>query len=108
MGTDEQSGIYQYYIKVVPTEYTDWWGSTTLTNQYAVTTHFRSIDQLASNNVPGVFFYFELSAIRMEVKELNSSVAHLLTSLMAIIGGVFAVLGLLDSMLDSMLNKGVR
>lgn len=106
--TDEQSGIYQYYIKVVPTEYTDWWGSTTLTNQYAVTTHFRSIDQLASNNVPGLFFYFELSAIRMKVKELNSSVAHLLTSLMAIIGGVFAVLGLLDSMLDSVLNKGTR
>ena len=38
-----------------------------------------------------MFFYFELSAIRMEVKTDQSSIAHLLTSLMAIIGGVFAV-----------------
>merc|ERR1712034_69206 len=101
-------GIYQYYIKVVPTEYTDWWGATTLTNQYAVTKHFRSIDHLASNNVPGVFFYFELSAIRMEVKTLKFSVAHLMTSLMAIVGGVFAIMTLVDSLLDSMMNQGNR
>jgi len=106
--SDDQSGVYQYYIKVVPTEYTDWWGVSTLTNQYAVTTHFRTIDHLASNNVPGVFFYFELSAIRMEVKTDQSSIAHLLTSLMAIIGGVFAVLGLVDSTLDSLMNTGDR
>jgi len=106
--SEGQSGVYQYYIKVVPTEYTDWWGTSRLTNQYAVTTHFRTIDHLASNNVPGIFFYFELSAIRMQVKTHMLSLAHLMTSLMAIIGGVFAILGLVDSTLDNYLNKGSR
>ncbi|XP_078160430.1 uncharacterized protein LOC144555866 [Carex rostrata] len=91
-----EPGIYQYFIKVVPTIYTDITGRKIHSNQFSVTEHFRE-----STGYPkppqGVYFFYEFSPIKVMLTEENTSLLHFLTNLCAIIGGIFAVAGIIDS-----------
>ncbi|XP_064954347.1 uncharacterized protein LOC135616776 isoform X2 [Musa acuminata AAA Group] len=59
------NGMYQYFIKVVPTVYTDINGRTIQSNQFSVTEHFKSDDTGRLQSVPGVFFFYDLSPIKV-------------------------------------------
>eukprot|EP00696_Hemimastix_kukwesjijk_P001971 gnl/Hemi2/12403_TR4235_c0_g1_i1.p1 gnl/Hemi2/12403_TR4235_c0_g1~~gnl/Hemi2/12403_TR4235_c0_g1_i1.p1 ORF type:complete len:401 (+),score=170.66 gnl/Hemi2/12403_TR4235_c0_g1_i1:81-1283(+) len=94
-----QAGMYQYFIKIVPTAYNYLNGNTLHTNQYSVTDHFRPIASAGhahGRNLPGVFFFYDLSPIMVDITESRPSLAHFLTGLCAIIGGVFTVCGIID------------
>ncbi|MED6217229.1 hypothetical protein PIB30_015789 [Stylosanthes scabra] len=56
-------GIYQYFIKVVPTIYEDVRGRVIYSNQYSVTEHFS--DSTEQGSVPGVFFSYDISPIKV-------------------------------------------
>lgn len=99
------SGIQQYYLKVVPTEFEYVNGRRVISNQFSATSHLREIDVTNPRNVPGVFFSFDLSPIRVHIIERRRSFGHFLTNLCAIIGGVFTVMGLVDSTLHGILNR---
>eukprot|EP01083_Nonionella_stella_P011574 32839_1 len=90
------SGIFQYYTKVVPTTYTKMGGSTIESNQFSVTEHEASVQDAPGRNIAGVFFYYDLSPIKVDFTEYRTSFTHYLTQLCAIIGGVFTVLGMID------------
>lgn len=47
----------------------------------------------------GVFFMYDLSPMMVQLTESRRSLAHFLTGVCAIIGGVFTVAGMVDSML---------
>lgn len=47
----------------------------------------------------GVFFMYDLSPMLVQMTEHRRSLAHFLTGVCAIIGGVFTVAGMLDGML---------
>ncbi|KAF7829920.1 endoplasmic reticulum-Golgi intermediate compartment protein 3-like isoform X1 [Senna tora] len=91
------SGMYQYFIKVVPTVYTDVNGHTIQSNQFSVTEHFRTGDVGRLLSLPGVFFFYDLSPIKVTFTEEHISFLHFLTNVCAIVGGVFTVSGILDS-----------
>ncbi|KAI9399451.1 hypothetical protein POPTR_002G094400v4 [Populus trichocarpa] len=91
------SGMYQYFIKVVPTLYTDVSGHTIQSNQFSVTEHFRGADIGRLQSLPGVFFFYDLSPIKVTFTEEHVSFLHFLTNVCAIVGGVFTVSGILDS-----------
>ncbi|KAE8732865.1 polymerase/histidinol phosphatase-like [Hibiscus syriacus] len=59
------NGMYQYFIKVVPTIYTDIRGHTVNSNQYSVTEHFKDLEFISSNSHPGVFFFYDFSPIKI-------------------------------------------
>ena len=68
--------------------------------QYSVTKHEKQISLLAGDSgLPGVFFMYEFSPMMVKVSERSKSFLHFLTSLCAIVGGVFTVAGLLDAFL---------
>lgn len=96
------STMTQYYVKIVPTSYhylatPD---SPVYTNQYSVTKHEKQISLLAGDSgLPGVFMMYEFSPMMVKVSERSKSFLHFLTSLCAIVGGVFTVAGLLDAFL---------
>ncbi|KAK9286843.1 hypothetical protein L1049_015248 [Liquidambar formosana] len=90
-------GMYQYFIKVVPTIYTDIRGHTIQSNQFSVTEHFRSPEFGRPQYLPGVFFFYDLSPIKVTFKEEHASFLHFMTNICAIIGGIFTVAGILDS-----------
>mmetsp|Transcript_3523 Transcript_3523/g.10231 ORF Transcript_3523/g.10231 Transcript_3523/m.10231 type:complete len:389 (+) Transcript_3523:375-1541(+) len=92
------TGMHQYFLKVVPTLYTDLRKRTISTNQFSVTEYFKASDHsLGQNSLPGAFFFFDLSPIKVRLTEEKLSFASFMTSACAIIGGVFTVSGLIDS-----------
>nr|GME04824.1 endoplasmic reticulum-Golgi intermediate compartment protein 3-like [Ipomoea batatas] len=89
--------MYQYFLKVVPTVYTDVNGYTIQSNQFSVTEHFKGSEAGQLQSLPGVFFFYDLSPIKVTFTEQHVSFLHFLTSVCAIVGGVFTVSGILDS-----------
>ncbi|EGD79796.1 intermediate compartment protein 3 [Salpingoeca rosetta] len=90
--------MYQYYVKIVPTRYRKARGQELNTNQYSVTMHQRHIDHKAGQTgLPGMFVMFEISPILVQLSERTHSFFHFLTGVLAIIGGIFSVAGMIDS-----------
>lgn len=93
------AGMYQYFVKVVPTIYQSLGSQVLNTNQFSVTEHFKPLRGESSHGLPGVFFMYELSPIMVKFTETTKSFPHFLTGVCAIIGGVFTVAGLVDSLI---------
>lgn len=104
------TGLFQYFVRIVPTEYVDKAGRTSLvTNQYTYTEKFRPVVMAdyqrapgqqggSSPVIPGIFFVYDLSPFLVQVSPAQTPLSHLVTRLLAIVGGVFCVMGLLDSL----------
>ena len=69
------------------------------TNQYSVTEHFQKQKISNEHQLPGVFFFYDLTPIKVHITEEKESFTHFLTSLCAIIGGVFTVSGIIDHLI---------
>ena len=107
--------MFQYFLKVVPTELR-------LTNrhllkghQYSVTSYERDLDMSTGHQqeaakkevpgkvqhgfmgMPGVFFNFDISGLKMVRVKYRKSLSHFLTSTCAIVGGVLTVAGIIDA-----------
>lgn len=94
-GAGPQSvGQHQYFAQVVPTSYKSSGGRVLHTNQYSVTESFRPAD---GQLLPGVFVYYNLSPIKIDVVETRRSIFHFVVQLSAIIGGVFSLASMLDA-----------
>uniref|UniRef100_A0A5B6ZN21 Putative endoplasmic reticulum-Golgi intermediate compartment protein 3 n=1 Tax=Davidia involucrata TaxID=16924 RepID=A0A5B6ZN21_DAVIN len=96
-GQETPNGMYQYFIKVVPTIYTDIRGHTIQSNQFSVTEHFKSAEMGRFRSLPGVLFFYDLSPIKVTFKEEHASFLHFVTHICAIVGGIFTVAGIVDS-----------
>ncbi|XP_042514902.1 endoplasmic reticulum-Golgi intermediate compartment protein 3-like [Macadamia integrifolia] len=90
------SGMYQYFIKIVPTIYTNRRGRRINSNQFSVTEHFRSADGYPQS-LPGVFFFYDFNPIKVTFTEEKESLLQFLTNICAIVGGVFTVSGIVDA-----------
>ncbi|XP_043527085.1 endoplasmic reticulum-Golgi intermediate compartment protein 3 isoform X2 [Frieseomelitta varia] len=96
----EGAMMFYHYIKIVPTTYVRADGSTLLTNQFSVTRHARQVSLFSGESgMPGIFFSYELSPLMVKYTEKAKSFGHFATNACAIIGGVFTVAGLIDSLL---------
>jgi len=73
------SGMCEYYIKVVPTEFVDIDGNTLKTNQYSVTDHVRA----SNDGFPAVYFLYDLSPIMVRVKESRTGFSHFIVQAMS-------------------------
>ncbi|CAG2159368.1 unnamed protein product [Oppiella nova] len=97
---EEGSMMFQYYIKIVATLYAKSDGQTLQTNQFAVTRHKKPVfESLTENGMPGVFFIYEFGPVMVKYSEINKSFMHFLTSVCAIVGGIFTVSAIIDSLL---------
>jgi hypothetical protein len=119
------TGLFQYFIKIIPTSYTDRFllfsTSTTSTNQYTVTERFRPLmlpqfprlpdgtpdfQKAAHTQVqailPGIFFVYDLSPFSIEVIRDSTPFSHYFTKVCATVGGVFTVMGVVDKIIFKM------
>ncbi|KAK9808959.1 hypothetical protein WJX72_007060 [[Myrmecia] bisecta] len=92
---DVESGIFKYFLKVVPTEFQRRNGRHIPANQYAVTEYYSALHK-GEMQLPAVWFMYDFSPITVTISEKRRSFLHLLTRLCAVVGGVFAVTGMLD------------
>jgi hypothetical protein len=96
--------MFQYFLKVVPTVYENIGGERISTNQFSVTEHYRSLPPVDHNrpghehSLPGVYFIYDISPIMVRYEERRKSFTHFLTGVCAIVGGVFTVAGIVDSL----------
>jgi hypothetical protein len=99
------SAMYQYYVKIVPTTYKTSDGDIIHSNQFSVTEHERALTSASRGGLPGVFFIYDFSPIMVSFAEHHTSFAHFLTSLCAIVGGVFTVAGIIDSFIYHLMKS---
>nr|XP_033819255.1 endoplasmic reticulum-Golgi intermediate compartment protein 3 isoform X4 [Geotrypetes seraphini] len=100
VSTQQASMMFQYFVKIVPTVYVKLDGEVLRTNQFSVTRHEKMANGLIGDQgLPGVFVLYELSPMMVKFTEKQRSFTHFLTGVCAIIGGVFTVAGLIDSLL---------
>lgn len=92
-------GMFQYYLQVVPTVFRYLNGTTIETFQYSVTEHTRHVDPGSNRGLPGVFFFYEVSALHVEFEEYCRGWTHFFTGVCAAVGGAFTVMGMLDRLL---------
>ncbi|XP_026757403.2 endoplasmic reticulum-Golgi intermediate compartment protein 3 isoform X1 [Galleria mellonella] len=101
----EGAVMFQYYLKIVPTMYIKLDKTVLYTNQFSVTRHQKSVSSNhAESGMPGAFFSYELSPLMVKYTEKERSIGHVATNICAIIGGVFTVAGILDTLLYHSLN----
>jgi len=93
------SSEYQYFVKVVPTVYQDTRKDTINTNQYSVTEYEKTVVNEKAQGLPGVFFVYDISPIKVVFKETQRSLSQFLIGGCAIVGGIFTVSGIIDSLL---------
>ncbi|KAJ7781802.1 Sec1-like protein [Mycena maculata] len=110
--TSKAQFMFQYFLKVVSTQFRTLDGKVIKSHQYSTTQFERDLKdggqsdtpqgvhlQHGTNGVPGAFFNFEISPILVVHSDTRQSFAHFLTSTCAIIGGVLTVASLIDSVL---------
>lgn len=89
-------------LQVVPTTYRFRNGTTIQTNQYSVTEHLRHVNPGSSRGLPGVFFFYEVSPLHVEIIEgYRKGWIAFFTSVCAIVGGVVTLMGMMDQYLFS-------
>ncbi|KAA1469923.1 Sec1-domain-containing protein [Dentipellis sp. KUC8613] len=110
--TSKAQYMFQYFLKVVSTQFRTLDGKVVNAHQYSVTHFERDLTKGQGGNsndgvpiqhgvsgLPGAFFNFEISPIVVRHEETRQSFAHFLTSTCAIVGGVLTVASILDSIL---------
>jgi hypothetical protein len=101
-------GMFQYYLQVIPTAFQFLNGTTIQTFQYSVTEHTRHVDPGSNRGLPGVFFFYEVSALHVEFEEFRRGYSHFFTGVCAAVGGAFTVMGMLDRLMFDWKRSNVR
>ena len=102
--TLEQQGAFKYYLKAVPTDFIDRWGRVLNTYQYSMNELYVPLDHY---HYPEIQFEYDISPIEVEVRQATSSLGHFLTRICAVVGGAFAVTGMIDKFVFWTLNGGL-
>ncbi|XP_059480695.1 endoplasmic reticulum-Golgi intermediate compartment protein 3 [Neocloeon triangulifer] len=106
----EGSTMFHYYIKIVPTTYSNLDGQVFHTNQYSVTKHKKVVSHsmLESSGMPGIFFSYELSPMMVRYSETKRSLGHFLTNVCASIGGIYTVASIVDAIIFRLSQRATK
>eukprot|EP00123_Amoebidium_parasiticum_P013105 comp21774_c1_seq1/m.30894 comp21774_c1_seq1/g.30894 ORF comp21774_c1_seq1/g.30894 comp21774_c1_seq1/m.30894 type:complete len:340 (-) comp21774_c1_seq1:638-1657(-) len=97
----EEKMAVQYFLSIVPTEYTAPDGKAVHTNQYSYTLHNQQ-------SFPGIFFKYDLNPILMRVVDTPRSTIRTLVRLAGIVGGIFATSVVIHALVDRLSGLLVR
>lgn len=88
--------LFQYFIEVVSTDI-DMLMRKSKTYQYSVKDYQRPIDHdKGSHGIPGIFFKYDTSALKVKVIEERDTVCQFLIKLCATVGCIFVTNGKAD------------
>jgi len=100
------AGVFQYFIKVIPTTYVDLDNNKNIkTNQFAVTEHRKDSGRRSSFVLPGLFFIYDMNPIMVTISKQHTPLLQFMTKLCAIVGGTFTIFGFIDSLIFTLLKR---
>jgi len=103
--SDPNAGVsYEYYIKIVPTIFQRLSGEQYESYQFVA----NSNEVGGRYRLPAIYFRYDLSPITVKFVETRKAFSHFLVQICAIVGGVFTVLGLVNSILHTTLRKVLK
>lgn len=88
------SGIYEYYTKVVPTIYVPLDRDPLHVYQFTANSN-----KISSQHTPSIYLRYDFSPVSVRYTETREGMSHFLVQLCAVIGGIFTIAGLFDSLL---------
>ena len=95
------AGVSRYFLKVVPTTYEFIGGKSVHTNQFSVTQYFKALSaENAQAMVPTIALVFELTPLKVrKTEQRGGTFVGFLTRACALVGGLFTVASIIDSVL---------
>lgn len=99
--------MIQYYIEVVSTEVdVNRFVPTVKAYQYSVKENVRQIDHdSGSHGVPGLYFKYDMSALKIHVLLKRDNAISFVTRLCAIIAGIIVTAGFVNSLIQYIIEK---
>lgn len=101
---DHDAGTFKYYIKVVPTTYKPLRGRPIQTSQYSVTEYWTKSSR-GDMSLPAIWLIYDMSPIHVRIETKRRSFLHLLVRFCAVVGGGFAMTGLLDQLVHKLVKS---
>ena len=94
------------YDQVVPTKYrsADPGQPEIQSNQYSVTEHMSHLCPGSGRGLPGLYFHYEVSPIHAVFEEKRGGTLRFITSVCAILGGMFSLMRLVDGGVHLVVN----
>ncbi|XP_046970658.1 endoplasmic reticulum-Golgi intermediate compartment protein 2 [Vanessa cardui] len=94
---DDENMLYQYFLEVVPTDI-DTTFESIKTFQYSVKELQRPISHSSgSHGVPGVFFKYDMAALKIQVYQERENLLQFMLRLFSIIGGIYVIIGFINT-----------
>merc|ERR1712087_66927 len=93
-GSNVNSAIFEYYTKVVPTTYMPLNRPPIHVHQFTANSN-----KIVHQQMPSLYFRYDFAPVTVRYKETRESFSHFLVQICAVIGGVFTMAGLVDSLL---------
>merc|ERR1719240_1588727 len=93
------SSIFEYYTKVVPTTYVPLDREPLHVFQFTANSN-----KIVNQQMPSLYLRYDFSPVTVRYMERRESTSHFLVQICAVIGGVFTVAGLLDSVLHKSID----
>lgn len=108
--TTEENMLYQYFIDVVPTD-VDTTFESIKTFQYSVKELERPVSHAkGSHGVPGIFFKYDMAALKVKVYQERENVLQFTLRLFSIIGGIYFIVAFINTVvltIRTMIKKKV-
>ncbi|KAK4876076.1 hypothetical protein RN001_012498 [Aquatica leii] len=102
--TNSSSMLFQYFIEVVPTSIKTQL-STKETYQYSVKELSRPIDHMkGSHGMPGIFFKYDVSALKVTVRQERDNFGVFLARLCSIVAGIYVITSFINSFILFLLS----
>ncbi|KAJ0172814.1 hypothetical protein K1T71_011953 [Dendrolimus kikuchii] len=99
--TNDENMLYQYFIEVVPTD-VDTTFESIKTFQYSVKELERPISHAkGSHGVPGIFFKYDMAALKVKVYQERENVLQFTLRLFSIIGGIYVIISFINTVVLS-------
>lgn len=93
-GSGIETAIFEYYTKVVPTTYRPLDKPPVHVYQFTANSN-----KIVNQQMPSLYLRYDFSPVTVRYTEKREATSHFLVQVCAVIGGVFTVAGLLDSVL---------
>mmetsp|Transcript_111256 Transcript_111256/g.346809 ORF Transcript_111256/g.346809 Transcript_111256/m.346809 type:complete len:348 (+) Transcript_111256:136-1179(+) len=88
------SAIFEYYTKVVPTTYAPLDKPPLHVYQFTANSN-----KITNQQMPSLYLRYDFSPVTVKYQETREKFSHFLVQICAVIGGIFTVAGILDSVL---------